>query len=110
MELERINPEYFAFEESVEDEGFLGLCFLKKAWVILSFRYCLVSLRVKCFVHEYLCLQICNIDDIKIIDCIYTYSKLIFQSESNKYYTKTENQNKQSRAKMTKSLKQTNKY
>ena len=43
---------------------------------------------------EYSCLQICNVDDAKVIviDRICTCSKLIFQPESNKYRTKTRNQ------------------
>jgi len=43
---------------------------------------------------EYSCLRICNIDDAKVIviDWICTYSKLIFQPESNKHRTKTGNQ------------------
>ena len=41
---------------------------------------------------EYSCLQICNIDDAKVIDRICTCSKLIFQPESNKHRTKTGNQ------------------
>jgi len=41
---------------------------------------------------EYSCLRICNFDDLKVIDRICTYSKLIFQLESNKHRTKTENQ------------------
>ena len=43
---------------------------------------------------EYSCLQICNVDDTKIIviDWICTCSKLIFQPESNKHRTKTGNQ------------------
>jgi len=68
---------------------------------------------------EYSCLQICNVDDAKVIviDRICTCSKLIFQPESNKHRTttgnqkthrtKTGNQNKQSRAETTKSQKQT---
>ncbi|AES89187.1 cysteine protease, putative [Medicago truncatula] len=44
---------------------------------------------------KYPCVQICNVDDSKVIviDRIYTCSKLIFQSESNKHRTKTGNQN-----------------
>ena len=43
---------------------------------------------------KYSCLQICNVDDVKVIviDRICSYSKLIFQPESNKHRTKTENQ------------------
>jgi len=41
---------------------------------------------------EYSCLQICNFDDTKVIDPICTCSMLIFQLESNKHRTKTENQ------------------
>jgi len=43
---------------------------------------------------EYSCLRICNVDDAKVIviDQICTCSKLIFQPESNKHRTKTENQ------------------
>ncbi|AES66618.1 cysteine protease, putative [Medicago truncatula] len=50
---------------------------------------------------EYSCLQICNVDDAKVIDIdrICTCSKLIFQPESNKHRTKTENK-KTHRAKM----------
>jgi len=42
---------------------------------------------------KYSCLRICNVDDAKVtvIDRICTYSKLIFQSESNKHRTKTGN-------------------
>jgi len=38
--------------------------------------------------------RICNVDDAKVIviDRMYTCSKLIFQSESNKHRTKTGNQ------------------
>jgi len=55
---------------------------------------------------EYSCLWICNVDGAKVIviDWIFTFSKLIFQPESNKHrtktgnkkinHTKTENQNK----------------
>jgi len=32
---------------------------------------------------EYSCLQICNVDDAKVIDRICTYSKLIFQPQVN---------------------------
>lgn len=32
---------------------------------------------------EYSCLQICNIDNVKIIVWIYTWSKSIFQPKSN---------------------------
>ncbi|AES94752.1 cysteine protease, putative [Medicago truncatula] len=67
---------------------------------------------------EYSCLRICNVDDAKVIviDRICICSKLIFQLESNKHRTKTENQthltkkenqNKQSRSETTKSQKQT---
>ena len=62
---------------------------------------------------EYSCLQLCNVDDVKVIDRICTCSKLIFQPESNKHSTKTitskthrtkmENRNKQNHAKTTKS-------
>jgi len=43
---------------------------------------------------EYSCLQICNVDDAKVIviDRICTYSKLVFQPKSNKHRPKTENQ------------------
>jgi len=43
---------------------------------------------------KYSCFRICNVDDTKIIviDRICTCSKLIFQPESNKHRTKTENQ------------------
>ena len=41
---------------------------------------------------KYLCLQICNVDDAKVIDRICTCSKLIFQPESNKHCTKAGNQ------------------
>jgi len=41
---------------------------------------------------EYSCLRICNVDDAKVIIRICTYSKLIFQPESNKHRTKTGNQ------------------
>jgi len=41
---------------------------------------------------EYSCFRICNVDDAKVIDQIYTCSKLIFQPESNKHRTKTGNQ------------------
>jgi len=40
---------------------------------------------------EYSCLRIWNIYDTKVIYRIYTCSKLIFQPESNKQCTKTEN-------------------
>jgi len=40
---------------------------------------------------KYSCLQICNVDDAKVIDRICTCSKLIFQPESNKHRTKTGN-------------------
>ena len=58
---------------------------------------------------EYSCLQMCNVDDSKVIviDRICTFSKLIFQPESNKHRTKMGNQNKQSRSETTKSQKQT---
>ena len=57
---------------------------------------------------KYSCLHICNVGDAKVIviDRICTCSKLIFQPESNKHRTKTENQNKQSRSETTKSQKQ----
>jgi len=38
---------------------------------------------------EYLCLRICNVEDAKIIDWLYTCSNLIFQPEYNKHRTKT---------------------
>jgi len=38
---------------------------------------------------EYPCLRICNVDDAKVIDWICTGSKLIWQSEPNKYLNKT---------------------
>jgi len=43
---------------------------------------------------EYSCLQICNVDDVKVIviDRICTCSKLIFQPESKKHCTKMGNQ------------------
>ena len=43
---------------------------------------------------EYSCLRICNVDDTKVIviDRICTCSKPIFQPESSKHRTKTENQ------------------
>ncbi|AES64195.1 cysteine protease, putative [Medicago truncatula] len=41
---------------------------------------------------EYSCLQICNIDDAKVIDQICACSKLIFQPESNQHRTKIGNQ------------------
>jgi len=43
---------------------------------------------------KYSCLHICNVGDAKVIviDRICTCSKLIFQPESNKHRTKTENQ------------------
>ena len=37
---------------------------------------------------EYPCLQICNVDDAKVIGQICTCSKLVFQPESNKHRTK----------------------
>ena len=42
---------------------------------------------------KYSCLWICNVDNVKVIviDRICTCSKLIFQPESNKHRTKTEN-------------------
>ena len=40
---------------------------------------------------EYSCLRICNVEDIKVIDWMYTCLKLIFQPESNKHCTKTKN-------------------
>jgi len=42
---------------------------------------------------KYSCLRICNVDDVKVIviDQICTCSKLIFQPESNKHRTMTEN-------------------
>jgi len=42
---------------------------------------------------EYSCLRICNVDGAKVIviDRICTFSKLIFQPESNKHRTKTGN-------------------
>ncbi|AES86382.1 cysteine protease, putative [Medicago truncatula] len=44
---------------------------------------------------EYSCLQICNVDDTKVIVIgrICTCSKLIFQPESNKHRTSTGNKN-----------------
>ena len=41
---------------------------------------------------EYSCIQICNVDDVKVIDRICTCSKQIFQPKSNKHHTKKENQ------------------
>ena len=43
---------------------------------------------------KYSCLRICNADDAKfiVIDQMCTFSKLIFQPESNKHRTMTENQ------------------
>ena len=45
---------------------------------------------------KYSCFWICNVDDVKVIviviDRICSCSKLIFQPESNKHCTKTENQ------------------
>jgi len=40
---------------------------------------------------EYSWLQICNVYDVNVIDWINTCSKIIFQRESNKQCTKTEN-------------------
>ena len=40
---------------------------------------------------EYSCLWICNVDDVKIIDWLCTYSNLIFQHKSDKHCTKIEN-------------------
>lgn len=59
---------------------------------------------------EYSCLQVCKVDDVKVIDKIYTESKLICKYVSNKHRTKTEKQNNvtirrrstQHRAKVTK--------
>jgi len=66
---------------------------------------------------EYSSFRICNVDDAKVIDQICTYSKLVFQPESNKHRTKTGktkmhrtktgNQNKLNRTETTKSQKQT---
>jgi hypothetical protein len=36
---------------------------------------------------KYSCLKICNFDDVKVIDWIYTFSKIIFQPESNNHQT-----------------------
>jgi hypothetical protein len=46
---------------------------------------------------EYSCLQICNVDDAKVIDWICTSSNLIFQPESNKHQTKTYGKSKSQR-------------
>src|SRR4030042_4278404 len=62
---------------------------------------------------EYACLRICNVDDAKVIDWICTGSKLIWQSEPNKYLNETRKTNnvaqrrrtKQRRTKTTKSRK-----
>ena len=56
---------------------------------------------------KYSCFHICNVGDAKVIviDRICTCSKLIFQPESNKHRTKTENQKHSSET--TKSQKQT---
>ena len=61
---------------------------------------------------KYSCFRICNVDDAKVIviDRICTCSKLIFQPESNKHHTKTENQNKQSHDEITKQTKENKKY
>jgi len=58
---------------------------------------------------KYSCFRICNVDDAKVIR-ICTCSKLIFQPESNKHRTKTENQNKQSHDEITKQTKENRKY
>ena len=50
-------------------------------------------------------LRILKIDDVKVINCICIFTNLIFEPESNKYHTKTINQNKQSLAKTMKSQK-----
>ena len=62
---------------------------------------------------EYPCLRICTIEDAKVIDWICTGSKLIWQSETNKYLNKTRKTNNaahrrrttQRRTKTTKSEK-----
>jgi len=40
---------------------------------------------------KYSCCRICNVGDAKVIDWICTWSKLIFQPESNKHRIKTKN-------------------
>ena len=50
-----------------------------------------MTIYIYIYIYIYSSLRICNVDDAKVIDRICTCSKLIFQPESNKHRTKTEN-------------------
>ncbi|KEH30634.1 hypothetical protein MTR_4g077230 [Medicago truncatula] len=51
---------------------------------------------------EYSCLRICNVEDSKVIELICTGSKLIKQSEMNKYLNETRMTNKVAQRQQTK--------